>query len=298
MSIFTNPWFKEVLRSPEDEGAGGASSQDGEGGSPAPDIGEVASRVDGFGQRIQGMEKLLNDFVNGQRQQVQRSELQQFERTLNDRLAEAKTAVTKAETALAEAVDGGEGIEIARAQRTLNEALLAQDRANQHVENYKARVKEQEQRAGGHRQESMTEQTPQNNLDTTNLNAWKSKHRSWYGVDTEMTKAAHEVSDRIRAAGAIPVGSQEYFATIDREMKNKFPDRLGGAPTTAAGGGQGRGEGQRKGRIAQSIVDGWRRMGINTDDPKTVERMMGHRDKLVQKGILTQEPVTDRIVTR
>ena len=105
-----------------------------------------------------------------------------------------------------------------------------------------------------------------------------------------MTRAAHEIDGRIRAAGAIPVGSKEYFKAIDREMSSRFPDKFGGTPTTAGGGGGG-GTSPRKGRIAQSIVEGWRRMGINVNDPKVIERMTKHRELAVSKGILPQEPV-------
>jgi len=59
-----------------------------------------------------------------------------------------------------------------------------------------------------------------------------------YGVDTDMTKAAHEVDRSIREAGVIPVGSQEYFKAIDRQMAQKYPDRFRSPPDTAAARGQ------------------------------------------------------------
>jgi hypothetical protein len=115
-----------------------------------------------------------------------------------------------------------------------------------------------------------------------------------------MTRDAMAISDRIRNAGAIPVGSKEYFAVIDRELKNKYPDRLGGAPETAGGGGgQAPGAGTaRRGRVHQSVLDGWRRMGIDVSDPKVVDRMLSHRQTAVNKGILPETPINAPVMSR
>ena len=82
-------------------------------------------------------------------------------------------------------------------------------------------------------------------------------------------------------------------------MAQKFPDRFGGTPPTSnAPSGQPSTPQRRGGRIAQSIADGWRRMGINVDDPETVKRMVANREKAVQKGILPETPVTGPVITR
>jgi hypothetical protein len=116
-----------------------------------------------------------------------------------------------------------------------------------------------------------------------------------------MTDKAHDIHGRIVSAGAIAVGSPEYFETIDRQMKQSYPDRFGGTPATASGdsgGGRGGGGSPAQGRIPQSVIEGWKRMGIDTSDKAVVERMIGHRSKLVDKGILTPTPVYDRVKER
>lgn len=291
MNILDKIRLLNVLRSPEDEGAGGASPAGGEGDRPAPDNDRVAA----LESRMGSMAKYMQDFVEGQKSQHARSQIETYGRDLDAKVNEAKDAVAKAEADLASAFDEGDGVAIARAQRVLSEQVTARDRAQQNVEAYKARLKQEERRSGG---SDGAAGTGQQQVDTTQLDQWKSKHRSWYGLDSEMTKAAHAISDRIKAAGAIPVGSKEYFDVIDRQLRQDFPDRLSGSPSTA-GTGQGRNDApQRRGRISQSVLDGWRRMGINVDDPKTVERMVGHRNTLVNKGILSEIPVTDRIMGR
>ena len=283
-------WIKDVLRSPADEGAGGAPDYSGEGGSSAPD---QTDRMSALEERIGSMAKLFGDYVNDQQSRTAKTELENFGRTLQGRVNEAAAAITTAEVALSEAYDAGDGTAIARAQRVLTEKVTAKAQAEQALTNYTSRQQEAERRTGG-----AGNPGTQPEADTTNLEQWKSKHRDWYGVDTEMTKAAHDINGRIRAAGVIPVGSKEYFAVIDREMKAKFPDRLSGTPQVASGGGGSQPSTGGRGRIAQSIVDGWRRMGINVDDAATVQRMIGHRQKLADKGILSATPVTDRIVSR
>jgi hypothetical protein len=295
MKSFWMNWNTQVLRSPEDEGAGGASSYDGEGGSPAP---EQPDRLAALENRLGSMAKILEDFSSNQTRQAAQSELQKFESTLTGRVTEGNTKIAAAETALAEAFDSGDGMAIARAQRVLSEAVSARDHAKLQLDNFALRKREEERRHGGSEGAAgRGQQQPGGNLDTTNLNAWKSRNSSWYGVDEKMTATAHAVSARIANAGAIPVGSPEYFAAIDREVKRVHPDRFNGTPNTAAGGaGGGASAGSPgRGRISQSTIDAWKRMGIDTNDAKTVERMLGHRAMLADKGILSAQPVMDRV---
>ena len=102
---------------------------------------------------------------------------------------------------------------------------------------------------------------------TATLRAWKQRHADWYGVDAAMTKASHEIDRQIRANGVLSVGSKEYFDAIDRAMGQKYPDRMGGTPQTAGidGGTQNT---ATRGRIARSVAEGYRRMGIDVDDPE------------------------------
>lgn len=288
-------WNKQVLRSVEDEGAGGAGSYDPEGGSAAPN---TEAKLSAFEQRLAGMANQLTEFMNGQRQNQTRDQIAGYERQLTTSVADHDRKVSAAEAALSEAFDGGEGPAVAKAQRLLSEAIIEKQRAVSTLETFRAKAQEAEKRPGGSSGAPGSAQTADTN-DTANLNQWKSKHKTWYGVDADMTKAAHAVDARIREAGAIPVGSKEYFGAIDREMAKQFPDRFGGTPPTmGASGGATAGSGAYRGRIPQSVISGWARMGINTSDPKTIERMMKHRQTAVGKGMLPQEPISGGVVQR
>lgn len=278
-------WLKEILRSPEDEGAGGASGMPGEGASPAPDTGD--DKLSALEQRL----ARITQSVEGLTAQQQRERAMGAVSARSSELANAKRAaedgVNAAEAKLAEAYDNGEGIEIAKAQRALTEAVAKRERADMELSDFQRQVKAAEAKKpdGG-------------SMDDTNLRDWKNRHSTWYGVDAEMTKASHEIDRQIRAAGVLSVGSKEYFNAIDRAMSQKYPDRFGGSPNSSGGSRGAAPNSSGRMTINRSVADGYRRMGINIDDPKVAERMVKNRQVLVEKGILPAQPVTGPVVTR
>jgi hypothetical protein len=54
--------------------------------------------------------------------------------------------------------------------------------------------------------------------------AWLDKN-SWYGVDQDMSYLAMGVHRRLQVEG-VPVGSENYFASIDAEMRRRFPEKF------------------------------------------------------------------------
>lgn len=282
-------WNKELLRNAEGEGAGGASGYSEEGASTAPtDIG--GDKVSALEQRLAQISQSVEGLTQQQKRERAFGAVAAKDNELQGAVQKAEQAISAAEKALAEAYDNGEGIEIAKAQRILTDAVGDAKIAKLDLNNFREQIKAQErkQQSGG------------DTMDDSNLRDWKSRHSSWYGVDAEMTKASHEIDRQIRAAGVLSVGSKDYFNAIDRAMSQKYPDRFGGTPPTAGGSRPGAPGGSASGRgmINRSIADGYRRMGINIDDPKVAERMVKHRELAVQKGILPATPVGGPVVTR
>lgn len=218
-------------------------------------------------------------------------------------LASAERGVESAEQALASAHEDSDGPAIARAQRLLSEAVSRKSEAQRVMGEHQAARRRYE--AALKAPAKSDERTPPANAeaeDFTNLRDWQNTHREWYGVDDEMTKAAHEIDQKIRRAGVIPVGSQQYFQAIDRQMQKRFPSRMGRQPENASSGNGGatgarQNGGGGSGRISASVLDGWRRMGINIDDPKIMERMVTSRQQAVSKGLLPSQPATGRVRT-
>ena len=283
MLIYKRP---QVFRNAEGEGAGGGG--EGVQQPPAP----ADEKMTALEQRLARVTGAVEGMTAQQKQQGQIAAIQAKDTELMGAKKEAENAVAAAEQKLAQAYDDGEGLEIAKAQRLLSESVAKVERRDADLENWRAQVK-----AAERKQQAAPAKTG-GDLDDSNLQGWKQKHSQWYGVDAEMTKASHEIDRQIREAGVLSVGSKEYFDAIDRSLSQKYPDRFGGTPETTTAGGQQMNNTPIKGRINKTIADGYRRMGIDIDDPKVAERMLKNREVAVQKGILPSQPVQGSIVTR
>jgi hypothetical protein len=55
------------------------------------------------------------------------------------------------------------------------------------------------------------------------LETWLQKN-PWYGPDPEMTALAVGIDKKIQEVGNVVVGSDEYFATLDKTMRKRFPE--------------------------------------------------------------------------
>jgi len=53
------------------------------------------------------------------------------------------------------------------------------------------------------------------------LNAWQARN-PWFGQDEEMTAAALGLHEKLKRQGAA-IGTDEYYATLDRTMRKRFP---------------------------------------------------------------------------
>ncbi len=239
-------------------------------------------------QRLERMGHAIETLVSKDKTSHQQREKEQLQRKVVNAVRTKESEVDKAETALAEAYEEGDGVSIAKAQRKLS-SLTAE------VERLKA-----EGRAALERFESSQprDDADDSDLSTANLDRWKDRNSSWYGVDGEMTRAAHKIDAEIRAAGQIETGSEAYFEAIDRQLSKQFPDKMRGSPGSAGGGGDTGGQNRGVTRIPADVADGWRRMGIDIDNPEVAKRMMDHRQKAVGKGILQEKPQFGRVLER
>jgi hypothetical protein len=294
-----------------------------EGQQPIEDAGEQ-QQPDRFEERLGQITTAIEQLTRRQEESTRRqeenarlAERQQLEgriaaygQRLSGDLAAAEREVETTERALTAAHEEGEASAIARAHRAMTEAIAKRE---------STRAKLEEHRAARSRFEASRQRQPENpppdqaargrndnsggEGDTTNLENWKDRNSAWYGVDPEMTTAAHEIDQQIRSAGVIPVGSERYFEAIDRQMQRRYPDRLGRSPNTAGGGGRsgapagGPGGGPGGGRIPASVIDSWRKMGIEVENPEVIQRMIGHRETAVRKGLLPSRPVYERVRT-
>jgi hypothetical protein len=56
---------------------------------------------------------------------------------------------------------------------------------------------------------------------------WVENNSDWWGVDEEMTSAAVGLDRKLqREYGADYIGSEDYFKTIDKTMRKRFPEHF------------------------------------------------------------------------
>ena len=136
-----------------------------------------------------------------------------------------------------EAFEAGEADQVADAQAKM---VSAQSRLHA-AENYERQygeVEEAEQNEGWNIQPQQ-EQQPQ--IDRKAL-AWQKKNESWSGNIRKMTSFAFGVHEDLVSQGIDPdVDSDEYYSSIDKEMRLRFPEEFEGetpeadaSPRTAA----------------------------------------------------------------
>lgn len=264
----------------------------------------ISSRLDAISgslERLQADQRKLSEGAAAREKQsaaqAEEARIAAYGNRLAQEISTGERGVEEAERRLTTAYEEGDSATIAKNQRALSEAVSGRDDAKRRLAEHRtAKAEYEARRKRAAEREQQEAARPKKDVDDGNLNDWQ-KRNSWYGVDAEMTKAAQEIDAQIRDAGVIAVGSKPYFEAIDRQMAAKFPQQHR-SPDTASGGrapSHGGGGGGGGGRIPAHVLDGWRRMGIDVDDPKEIEAMVGHRQTAVNKGLLPEQPVYERV---
>lgn len=127
----------------------------------------------------------------------------------------AETELLAAKKRFKEAYDSGDSDALVEAQAEVAQATLKLDRATT------MKPIEVEEREF---QPAKQETPPPLDRRTKR---WMSENSDWWGVDDEMTMAAMGLDKKLqREYGSEYVGSEEYFKTIDRVMRKRFPEHF------------------------------------------------------------------------
>lgn len=130
----------------------------------------------------------------------------------------AETELDAARKAYKEAYDNGDADKLVAAQEAIAKATLKMDKAQgmrpiEHDTDMEFVPPRQQQ-----------QQQPQVSPRTKK---WLEKNSDWFGSDDEMTMAAMGLDKKLqREYGADYVGTEEYFQTIDKVMRKRFPERF------------------------------------------------------------------------
>jgi len=127
-----------------------------------------------------------------------------------------------AKRAYKEAYDSGDSDLLVDAQEKLTEVKMKA----QEIERYKPEYSQDALQS-----QEVDVQIPQQpqRLDSK-TQAWLDKN-SWYGVDEDMSYLAMGVHRRLEKEG-VAIGSDHYYQVIDKEIKQRFPEKFGNAEET------------------------------------------------------------------
>jgi hypothetical protein len=120
-----------------------------------------------------------------------------------------------AKKAYREAYDSGDGDRLVDAQQAMQDANLKLHSAK----NYRpAPVQQQEIEV---QQQQVSQQAPR---PDNRAMAWQERN-TWFGQDEEMTAAALGLHEKLKRNG-VTVGSDDYYATLDKTMRKRFSENF------------------------------------------------------------------------
>jgi len=144
----------------------------------------------------------------------------------------ASATLVVAEEAFKQAHESGDAGEIAKTQKDLTNAQLAQAYApsvsQKIIDNWKRNVLAQDQAlASEASQRYVPEALPEPDARAV---SWQESNE-WFGQDREMTSFAYGVHERLVGEEGIDPDSDEYYKLIDNRMKEVFPTHFGSSST-------------------------------------------------------------------
>lgn len=147
-----------------------------------------------------------------------KSTLSSGEKTLLETHKQAATyEVEAAKRAYREAYEAGDADRLVEAQEKLNEASYKMQQLN----SYRPTLQVQEEEV---EPEQPQVQVPRPDAKTL---AWQERNQ-WYGSDPEMTASALGLHQKlVTERGPQYAGTDEYWTTIDKTMRRRFPDYFG-----------------------------------------------------------------------
>jgi hypothetical protein len=122
-----------------------------------------------------------------------------------------------AEKAYKQAYEDGNSEALVAAQKAITKASIKLDRA---TDMRPIEVEDREFKASPPAEPDKPRLTPR-------TQKWVDKNSDWWGVDDEMTMSAMGLDKRLqREYGPDYVGTEEYFQTIDKTMRKRFPEHF------------------------------------------------------------------------
>lgn len=116
-----------------------------------------------------------------------------------------------------DAYDAGDSDKLVEAQERLTMAKIKVDKLDNYNPIYKKPVQEEENEVQIPQQQSIPR--PDNKAVD-----WQQRNE-WFGQDEEMTSLALGLHEKLKRSG-VTIGSDEYYDTIDKTMRRRFPENF------------------------------------------------------------------------
>jgi hypothetical protein len=120
-----------------------------------------------------------------------------------------------ARKAYKEAYDSGDADKVMEAQQLMTDAALRLDK----VKNFKLPPLQEEQFEVKREEQYQSPPKPD-----ARVMAWQEEN-PWFGQDEEMTASALGLHEKLKRQGVV-IGSEQYYATLDKTMRKRFPEEF------------------------------------------------------------------------
>ena len=151
-----------------------------------------------------------------------KSKLTVGEQTLHNKYKEnISYELDKARSEYKDAYDSGDSDRLVEAQEKLTTVQMEAKQIERYQPEYS------EEALQNYETEVQIPQQPQRLEPKTQ--SWLDKN-SWYGVDEDMSFLAMGIHRRLEREG-VPIGSDHYFGMIDKEVRQRFPEKFGNEET-------------------------------------------------------------------
>ena len=185
-------------------------------------------------KRKQAIEEAEAAYTYAQQAQVENAELKQRiaqldQGYINEYGGRVESQSQAAQRMLQEAYDAGDMGKVAEAQKIIAKLAIEEERIRiQKSRQDRQAAADQAQQAQQAQQPQQIQQAqqPQQEIDSK-LKNWMGKN-AWFGTDMFMTRGAQSIHEILVAQEGYDTSSDEYYAEIDRRMRQEMPHKFHG----------------------------------------------------------------------
>ena len=185
-------------------------------------------------KRKQAIEEAEAAYTYAQQAQVENAELKQRiaqldQGYINEYGGRVDSQTQAAERMLQEAYDNGDMKKVAEAQKIISKLAIEEERIRiqkSRQERQAAADQAQQAQQAQQPQQIQQAQQPQQEIDSK-LKNWMGKN-AWFGTDMFMTRGAQSIHEILVAQEGYDTSSDEYYAEIDRRMRQEMPHKFQG----------------------------------------------------------------------